>query len=95
VRELKNEMERAFALHGAERAIGSAALSPHLDGSRGEAVTAAAAGTTIPETVERLERGMIRDALDRAGGNRTRAAEALGITRQGLLKKLKRYGMLP
>jgi DNA-binding NtrC family response regulator len=95
VRELKNEMERAFALHGAERAIGSAALSPHLDGSRGEAVTAGAAGTTIPETVERLERGMIRDALDRAGGNRTRAAEALGITRQGLLKKLKRYAMLP
>jgi len=38
---------------------------------------------------------VVRDALDRAGGNRTRAAEALGITRQGLLKKLKRYAMLP
>jgi DNA-binding NtrC family response regulator len=39
-----------------------------------------------------LEKAMIADALRRFAGNRTRAAGELGITRQGLLKKLKRYG---
>ncbi len=94
VRELKNEMERAFALNGRERAIGAAMLSPHVDRAGGGAVTVEGRASTIPETVERLERGMIREALARAGGNRTRASEELGITRQGLLKKLKRYSML-
>jgi DNA-binding protein Fis len=33
-------------------------------------------------------------ALARAGGNRTRAARDLGLTRQGVLKVLERLGML-
>ena len=80
--------------NGRERAIGAAMLSPHVDRAGGGAVTVEGRASTIPETVERLERGMIREALARAGGNRTRASEELGITRQGLLKKLKRYSML-
>jgi DNA-binding protein Fis len=38
---------------------------------------------------------MIRDALERTDGNRAKAAELLGITRQGLHKKLKRYVSVP
>jgi DNA-binding NtrC family response regulator len=35
----------------------------------------------------------LREVLDRHGGNRTRAARALGLTRQALYKKLRKYGM--
>jgi len=40
-----------------------------------------------------LEERRLREALDRARGNKTRAARALGLSRQGLLKKLRRYGL--
>ncbi len=84
-------MERVTALNGHERIVRSGMLAQHVgdggEGLEGEART----GSTIPEAVERLERAMIREALARYGGNRTRAASSLGITRQGLLKKLKRF----
>jgi len=41
--------------------------------------------------VERLERSLIREALTRCGNNQTKAAEALGLSRFGLQKKLRRY----
>jgi transcriptional regulator with PAS, ATPase and Fis domain len=37
-----------------------------------------------------LEANLIRAAIARAGGNRTRAARSLGMTRQGLWKKMRR-----
>ena len=40
-----------------------------------------------------LERTLIREALTQNGGNQTRAAEALGLSRFGLQKKLRRYGI--
>jgi len=43
----------------------------------------------------RFERDVIADALARAAGNRTRAASALGLTRQGLRKKMARLGLVP
>ena len=43
--------------------------------------------------VEALERRMIADALKETGGNKQRAAQNLGLSRQGLLKKLKRLGL--
>ncbi len=42
---------------------------------------------------EGLERRMIRDALSRAGGIQTRAAELLGISERGLLYRLRKYGL--
>ena len=36
---------------------------------------------------------MIKEALKTSGGNKQKASEALGITRQGLIKKIKRYGL--
>ena len=41
--------------------------------------------------VERLERSLIREALARCSNNQTKAAEALGLSRFGLQKKLRRY----
>ncbi len=40
-----------------------------------------------------FEREQILAALQRAGGVKTHAAEALGITYRGLLKKMRRLGM--
>jgi DNA-binding NtrC family response regulator len=43
----------------------------------------------LRERKRAFEVEMIRAALERAGGNKTRAARALGLTRQGLWKKLR------
>ena len=52
----------------------------------------------MPETLfnlEEAERLLIRRALEACGGNKSRAAEMLGITREGLRKKLLRLGLHP
>ena len=51
------------------------------------------AATTLQQKVEALERREIEEALRRFNSNRTHTAEALGLSRQGLLKKLERYGL--
>lgn len=43
--------------------------------------------------LEEMERLLIQEALTRLANNRTRAAAALGLTREGLRKKLNRYGV--
>jgi len=40
-----------------------------------------------------LEERRLREALERTRGNKSRAARSLGLSRQGLLKKLRRYGL--
>jgi transcriptional regulator with PAS, ATPase and Fis domain len=45
------------------------------------------------KTLEQNEAEIIRRVLEQTGGNRTRAAELLGITRRGLIYKLKRLGI--
>jgi DNA-binding NtrC family response regulator len=44
-----------------------------------------------PQTLEEMERELIEDALDRQNGNLTAAADQLGISRQTLYNKIKRY----
>ncbi|MEZ5070718.1 MAG: sigma-54 dependent transcriptional regulator [Bacteroidales bacterium] len=44
-------------------------------------------------TLEEMEKRMIASAIGRNGGNLTRAAEALGITRQTMYNKVKKYGL--
>lgn len=47
----------------------------------------------FPLTIEEMERGLIEDALDRHNGNFTAVAEQLGISRQTLYNKIKRYDL--
>ena len=47
----------------------------------------------VKETVEVMETHFIRRALERTDGNRTAAAELLGLSRQSLYAKLGRYGI--
>lgn len=53
---------------------------------------AATAGAYLGSFVDQ-EREILRQALERAGGNKTRAATALGLKRTTLIDKLKRHGL--
>lgn len=46
-----------------------------------------------PQTIEDMERSLIEDALDRQNGNLTAVSEQLGISRQTLYNKIKRYDL--
>jgi transcriptional regulator with PAS, ATPase and Fis domain len=48
---------------------------------------------SLPDAVENLERRMIVDELRRARGNKTKAADALGISRRNLIRKVQAYGL--
>ncbi|SBS29298.1 Nitrogen assimilation regulatory protein [Marinomonas spartinae] len=48
---------------------------------------------TLEEQVRELEIRLIRQALDASDDNRSQAARQLGLSRQGLLKKIERYGL--
>ncbi len=50
---------------------------------------------TLEQQVEQLERALIASALKESNGNITKAGERLGISRQNLNYKLKKYQMLP
>ena len=93
VRELENELMRAAAM--SHESIASADLSPHIGGDETGGLTPEdhPDNLALRPRVERLERSLLREALGRHAGNQTRAAEALGLSRFGLQKKLKRYHM--
>jgi len=44
-------------------------------------------------SLNQLERVAVREALNRAGGNRRRAADYLGISERTLYRKIKEYGL--
>ncbi|HXU82841.1 MAG TPA: sigma 54-interacting transcriptional regulator, partial [Polyangia bacterium] len=93
VRELENEIQRAAAFAGGRIGVGD--LSPHV-AAGAEGATADDGGPDsllLRPRIERLERTLIREALTQFGGNQTRAADALGLSRFGLQKKLRRYGI--
>jgi two-component system response regulator FlrC len=97
VRELENTMHRAVLLAGDDTINPEAILLP--DGSRPTASAAApeggsAAGDTsglIGRTVADVERELIIDTLRHCLGNRTHAANILGISIRTLRNKLKQY----
>jgi Nif-specific regulatory protein len=92
VRELQNEIERAMAMAGPNHPITALELSDRLRPPTGcEPNTDCR--ETLPEVIERIEKQMIIEALTKYKGNRSKAAQILGITRQGLLNKINRYAI--
>jgi DNA-binding NtrC family response regulator len=89
VRELENLVERAVVLSRDDViGVGDLPLSVRA-AERDDAGTPA----SLPAAVEGLERRMIDDAMKRADGVQTRAAELLGIGERVLRYKLKKYGL--
>jgi two-component system response regulator HydG len=104
VRELRNVIERAVALAPGEeigpedfpeavRAGASRPLPAATAPVPGEPVTAVAPSRTLAGAKEEAEILRITEALRRHGNNRLRAAAELGISRMGLYKKLRKYGL--
>jgi len=96
VRELENEMERAVTMAAGADLIAPEMLSSklHPRGIRIFDAAPAAAQGTLKEAVQALERRMILETLTNSGGNRSRAAKELGLSRQGLLNKIGAYRIM-
>ena len=89
VRELENLVEHAFVL-----ARGSEILPEHFPREFLEAALGTAPPAPQGERVlEDSEARLIREALERHGGNRARAAAWLGIHKTTLWRKMRRYGI--
>lgn len=93
IRELKNTLESVAAV--AQGGVISMADISLLHPEAVAAVTVAPEAVTesllLDPAVQQLEIRLITQAMQQTGGNKTRAASLLGLSRQGLLKKLQRY----
>jgi DNA-binding NtrC family response regulator len=97
IRELENTLRRAFVL-----AEGDLITPEDLSFPRwsvgAPAAAEAAEDATLAEAVSRatarVERGLIESTLARCHGNRTAAAQALGINRKTLFNRMRLYGLV-
>jgi two-component system response regulator AtoC len=99
VRELENAIERAFVLSDGTGTLTEADLDDRFDAPAAETaapehdVPRGADDLRLKPRLDELERQLIRQALEKTGGNRGRTAEVLGISQRALLYKLKEYGL--
>jgi len=96
VRQLKQLMERAVLVLESEE-LSVAELAALADPPGGEAPGGETAALPHPGTMtlETMERTMIVRALEHYAGNLTRVAEALGLSRPALYRRLEKHGLLP
>jgi len=92
VRELQNCMERAVALTQFE-AIAVDDLPEKIRGYRRSHVLIASDDPTELVPLEEVERRYILRVMEAVGGNKTLAAQTLGIGRKTLYRKLEQYGV--
>ncbi|MFN6971585.1 MAG: sigma-54-dependent transcriptional regulator [Rheinheimera sp.] len=110
VRELKNTLESVVAISQQGVVQLSDIELLHMDAqspvSANALLTSAGSGgisalhptlrpeLSLEEQVRQLEISLLMNALQQSHGNRSQAARALGLSRQGLLKKIERYGLV-
>jgi two-component system response regulator AtoC len=92
VRELENVVERAMVLTdgtqlGVEQLPTLAAPIARSDASTSPL------DLSVKRRTEELERALIKEALERTRGNRTRAAKLLDLSHRALLYKIRDYGL--
>jgi len=88
VRQLRNVIERASVLcRGPLITIGDLPAEFKTDGQKATGLFQIRLGTSLDD----VERELISRTLEFAGGNKTRAAEILGITAKTLYNRLERY----
>jgi Nif-specific regulatory protein len=88
IRELENEVQRLVITAEDGAFIEPEHLSPQIRRTEGTVARIAPKKGTLKEMIEQVERYLIAESLREHGGNKTRTAETLGITREGLHKKL-------
>ncbi|MDF7808726.1 sigma-54 dependent transcriptional regulator [Pontiellaceae bacterium B12219] len=89
IRELRNLVERMVVLaHGSVLDVGDVPAQVCEKALGGGSIQLDA-----ELTVDEMEKRMVIQALEKTGGNRTKAAEKLGISRRTLHRKLNQYGI--
>jgi transcriptional regulator with PAS, ATPase and Fis domain len=93
IRELENEIQR-LVIHAEPGAwIQASELSAHVRHARDTLARIRPEPGALKETLEQVELSMLLKALSDHDRNKTRAAQGLGITREGLQKKLIKFGL--
>ncbi len=97
IRELKNILDRAYLLSGG-RTIRAEHIDIRVPKARPQGTSVAPSAPVadtgaLEDSLAALERSRIKDALTKAAGNQTRAAELLGISRKVLIHRLTQYGI--
>src|SRR5262249_31140728 len=100
IRQLENAVQQAVLVSS-----GALLLREHLPPPiREHAPAPAVSGTnghhkaldeSLSNSIDAVERNFILKAREKHGNSRARAAEALGISRVTLYKKMKKYGLMP
>jgi Nif-specific regulatory protein len=93
VRELENEVQRLVIQVEDEAFVQPEHLSPRIRQTEGTPGRMPVAKGTLREMLEEVERWMLIDALKDHNNNKSQTAKTLGITREGLHKKLKAFGI--
>ena len=91
VRELESEMARLVAVSLPGSLIAPEALNERIRGSPSSDRSPVAG--LAPMSLAEMEKQLIISVLKHTEGNRTRAAEVLGISREGLRTKMQRLGL--
>ncbi len=93
VRELQNEIQRVLIGRLEGDLVLPEDLSPRVRGHSSAMAEGDLPRGTLTEMMDAVERVLLARALRDHANNKTRTAQALGITREGLHKKLARFGM--
>jgi Nif-specific regulatory protein len=93
VRELQNEIQRLVIQLDAGGFVTPDMLSPRVRQVEGMIERVRPTKGTLKEMMDQVERWLLIEALREHGNNKTAAAKNLGITREGLHKKLRSFGL--
>jgi transcriptional regulator with GAF, ATPase, and Fis domain len=93
VRELENEVQRLVIQAEPGAILGPELLSAELRQVEEVIAEAGAEKGALKDRVEQVEKFILLETLREHNNNKTSAAKALGITREGLHKKLKQLGI--
>ncbi len=93
IRELENEVQRLVIQGDDACLLDPTHLSPQLRKVEGTLARIAPKKGTLKEMIEQVERWLLTEALRDHNNNKTKTAQTLGITREGLHKKLAKYKM--
>ncbi len=95
VRELENEIERLVTLAEPKQRLQFEQLSPKFRRVAANDATPAQRPARLRDALDLVEREMIAAALAQFHNNKSRVAQALGLSRLGLMQKMNRLGLSP
>jgi DNA-binding NtrC family response regulator len=95
IRELRNFIRRVLTLSDFTE-IGPEFLTSEMSNStRPEPSRSIVPSATVGKSIREVERHLLENALGMTGGNRTRAAEVLGVSVRTIRNKIRQYGLPP